>query len=234
MDMNTAAGVPVMLCDADKYMTNGVNVPSNSNGEQLSQTFVVTAANALISFDYAVVLNDGGHANGEQPYFHVTVTDLGGTILNACTEYYVQATAGVPPAGFVNSGFLNPSNNTVLYAQNWISNTVNLTPYIGQTVILTFTAAGCIYGGHMAWAYIEASCGPVDIEISPANPCAGGTAVFTAPSVAGGIYSWTGPGIFGFCSKPVSYCECNRDLFSYRYSSPKDPAAPHAVDTYYF
>ncbi|HEY4800218.1 MAG TPA: hypothetical protein VII99_14150, partial [Bacteroidia bacterium] len=99
-NINTAAGEG-MGCDGYKY-----NFGGNSNGEQLSQTFAVTAANCLISFDYAVVLNDGGHPNGQQPYFHVVVTNGAGAVLTptTCNEYYVQAAAGGPPAGFINSG----------------------------------------------------------------------------------------------------------------------------------
>ncbi|MGZ4080051.1 MAG: hypothetical protein ACXVOH_01165, partial [Bacteroidia bacterium] len=169
---------------------------SYSNGERLAQSFAVTAANCLISFDYAVVLNDGGHANGEQPYFHVYITNSSGTVLSTCTQYYVQAAAGGPPAGFTNSGYVNSGDNSSLYYKSWTSNSINLTPYIGQNVNVYFIAAGCIYGQHMSWAYIDATCGPADIDASAVNPCPGTNMTLTAPPVIGS-YSWSGPSIVG-------------------------------------
>ncbi len=170
---------------------------SNSNGEIISKTVAVTAANALMSYDYEVVLNDGGHINGEQPYFHVFITNLSGTVLSTCTEYYVQAVAGSPPSGFTNSGFVNSYDNSVIYSKPWTSNSINLTPYIGQNVIVSFVSAGCIYAAHFSYAYVDAFCGPVEIIASDTTPCLGTNVTLTAPSVQNGSYVWTGPGISG-------------------------------------
>ena len=168
-----------------------------SNGEYIENTFTVNSSNALLSYDYAVVLNDGGHANGEQPYFHVEVTNASGTALSSCTQYYVQAPAGSPPTGFTNSGLTGGSAAGPLYYLPWTSNSINLTPYIGQSVTAKFTAAGCTLGGHPGWAYIDASCGSAGIITSNAAPCSGSNVILTAPAVAGGSYSWSGPGIVG-------------------------------------
>ncbi|MBA3665774.1 MAG: hypothetical protein H0W61_16450, partial [Bacteroidetes bacterium] len=168
-----------------------------SNGEYLEKTITVSAANSLLSFDYAVILNDGGHSNGNQPYFHVFVTNSAGAVLSTCTQYYVQALAGGPPAGFTNSGYVNTYDNSVLYYKNWTSNSINLTPYIGSTVKIRFVAAGCTAGAHMAWAYVDAICSSANIVASNPSPCVGQTVVLTAPPVAGGSYLWSGPGIVG-------------------------------------
>ncbi len=171
---------------------------SYSNGEVLQQSFVVSAANALVAFDYAVVLNDGGHPNGSQPYFHVYVTNSAGVILNTtCTQYYVQAPAGSPPPGFFNTGYVNTFDNSVIYAQNWKSGSINLTPYIGTSVNVRFIAAGCTAGAHPGWAYVDATCGPANIIVGNANPCTGSTTILTAPPVSGGSYAWSGPGVVG-------------------------------------
>ncbi|HXB40744.1 MAG TPA: hypothetical protein VNZ49_09395, partial [Bacteroidia bacterium] len=169
-----------------------------SNGEYIRQTFTVSPSNALISFDYAVILNDGGHPNGQQPYFHVYVTNSSGTVLNStCTEYYVQAPAGSPPPGFSNSGWVNGGDGSILYDQGWRSGSINLTPYLGQTVNLFFIAAGCTNGGHPGWAYVDATCGSAVITVANVNPCTGTTTTMSAPPVFGGSYSWSGPGIVG-------------------------------------
>ncbi len=185
-------------CDASHWnLYSGTPVPAN--GEYISQTFSVTASNALVAFDYAVVLNDGGHPNGQQPYFHVYATNSSGTVLNpTCTEYYVQAVNGSAPAGFTLSSLSNTYNTgSPYYYQGWKSNSMNLTPYIGQTITLYFVAAGCSQGGHSAWAYIDATCGPAQVITSNSTPCTGTNVTLTAPAVTGGSYSWTGPGIVG-------------------------------------
>ncbi|MCD6018336.1 MAG: hypothetical protein K0S53_1457 [Bacteroidetes bacterium] len=185
-------------CDTRKWSN------TYSNGEILEQTFAVNAANALVSFDYAVVLNDGGHANGEQPYFHVYVKDAAtGVVLSTCTQYYVQAPAGSAPPGFANSGYINTYDGSTLYSRNWTSNSMNLTPYIGQTVNIEFVAAGCIAGAHMAWAYVDVTCGPAVININT-NPCSGQPVVMSAPAIFGGSYLWSGPGVTGMTTQTVS------------------------------
>lgn len=164
-----------------------------SNGEYIEQTFAVTAANALLSYDYAVILNDGAHPNGQQPYFHVEITNTSGVPLSTCTQYYVQAPAGAPPPGFTLSSYSTPNT----YYKGWTANSVNLTPYIGQNVVAKFTAAGCTQGGHFGYAYMDAHCGPAQILTSNVYPCIGTNATLTAPPVAGGTYLWSGPGIVG-------------------------------------
>ncbi len=175
-----------------------------SNGQEMSKSIVVGAGNSLLSYDYAVVLNDGGHTTGNQPYFHVVVTNTAGVVLSTCTQYYVQAAAGVPPAGFLNSGYVNSADGSVLYYKNWTSNSINLTPYIGQTVNIKFSAAGCTAGMHNSWAYVDAICGSASIIASNSSPCVGQSVTLTAPVVAGGSYLWTGTGVSGQTTQNVS------------------------------
>ncbi len=182
-DINTAIGYG-FLCDNVKY-------GGHSNGEKLSQTFVVTAANDLISFDYAVVLNDGGHPFGQQPYFNVSISNLSGQALDTfCTKYYVQVVNSVRPPGFLTSSLTGPYSGAVYYLP-WQSNSIYLGSYIGQTVVLSFTAAGCTQGAHFGYAYVDASCGPAQITANAV--CGGTTATLSAPPSQGGSYSWSGP-----------------------------------------
>ncbi len=195
---------------SDGYFTNcaGFHWQNGqySNGEILEQTFLVSASNALVSYDYAVILNDGGHGNGQQPYFHVFVKDATtGAVLSSCNEFFVQAVAGSAPAGFTNSGLVNTSDGAPFYFQNWKSSSVNLTPYIGQNIKLQFVAAGCSAGAHPGWAYVDATCGFAELTLANLNPCVGTTTTLTAPAVAGGTYSWSGPagGIVGATTNQV-------------------------------
>ena len=51
------------------------NTYANYQGEAIEQTFVVSAGNTSFTYQYAVVLNDGGHSAGEQPYFRIEMYD---------------------------------------------------------------------------------------------------------------------------------------------------------------
>lgn len=183
-------GSPMAQCGSGYYWDN-----IWSNGEEVSKTISVTSANSLLSFDFAVVLNDGGHPNGQQPYFHVIITNTLGTVLATCTEYYVQAAAGSPPAGFVNSGYVSTNDGSVLYYKPWTSNSINLIPYIGQTIVVKFSAAGCTQGAHCSWAYVDAICSSAGIIVSNSNPCPNSNITLAAPNVVGGSYVWSGPNI---------------------------------------
>ena len=175
-----------------------------SNGQEMSKSILVGAGNSLLSYDYAVVLNDGGHTTGNQPYFHVVVTNTAGVVLSTCTQYYVQAPAGSPPIGFLNSGYVNSSDGSIVYYKSWTSNSINLTPYIGQTVNIKFSAAGCTAGLHNSWAYVDAICGSSAIIASNSSPCVGQSVTLTAPAVSGGSYMWTGTGVSGQTTQNVS------------------------------
>ena len=186
-------------CGVGNYWNN-----TYSNGQLISKAIAVTASNSLLSFDYAVVLNDGGHSNGQQPYFHIVVTNTAGVVLSTCTQYYVQAAVGFPPAGFANSGYVNTYDGSALYYKGWTNNSINLTPYIGQTVIVQYSAAGCTQGAHCSWVYVDNVCSSAGIVASNIAPCTGQNITLSAPSVFGGTYSWSGPGIVSGGSSQVA------------------------------
>ena len=129
-----------------------------SEGEILQSTFGVTASNALFTYNYAVVLDDGGHASGNQPYFKVEVLDNKGKLI-PCFQYYQECVAGKIPPGYkkskVRSSF---GGDSLIYYLPWTTNSIDLTSYIGSTVTIKFTAAGCTAGAHFGYAYVDCSC----------------------------------------------------------------------------
>jgi hypothetical protein len=170
-----------------------VNFPSGvpsyySNGESLQQIFTVTPSNALFTYNYAVVMAKAPHLNAQQPYFRIEVLDSSG-ILIPCLSYKLQGdSAGNYPPGFIDYG----AGAEVL---PWQTNSMNLISYVGKTITIRYTAAGCTAGGHFSYAYIDCSCSsPPEITI-PTSACPGGTDSLIAPLVTGGTYTWTGPGI---------------------------------------
>jgi gliding motility-associated-like protein len=172
---------------------------SQSPGEVLEQTFTVSKSNSLFTYKYAVVLNDGGHNQGEQPYFKIEVLDNAGNPI-PCLQYYEEAIKGKLPPGFTLSNDVNPSDGSEVYYIPWSANALNLSAYVGQVLTVRFTAAGCIFGQHFGYGYVDCSCSPVQITFSPHNACQGSVIQMIAPPGAD-AYQWTkipaGPGIVG-------------------------------------
>ena len=181
----------------------GDNSIAGFGGATLEQTFNVTAANALLVYQYAVVIQnalsdsldalgnpvlDGAgnpilipHKTYQQPFFKIEVFDcLGNPIV--CGQYLVVGGAGIP-------GFFLAGGTTDVYYKPWTPVAVDLTPYIGTCAKIKFTVGDCSLGAHFAYAYIDASCNPMAIT-GPINVCPGLSATLTAPAGAAS-YAWT-------------------------------------------
>jgi len=165
------------------------------DGETMSYTFVVTPGNCNFTYHYAVVLEDGGHAPDEQPYFSVKMMD-GNNNEITCAGYDVNATTCQTIGGFTIVPLIGPNN---VYYKPWASVLVPLVNYIGQTITITFTTRGCLpdgcAGDHYGYAYFSCDCAPASfITFTPGNGCQGPNPKLTAPAGLA-TYSWIGPGI---------------------------------------
>jgi gliding motility-associated-like protein len=174
----------------------------SSPGESIQQTFLVTAANAMLTYNYAVVLEQpsNGHSLTQCPYFKAELLDAAGDTI-PCMQYYVEAGSSGTPPGMLVSPTQHFGDN--MFYSVWRSNSMNLKNYISQNVTVRFTAAGCTLGGHTGYAYVDAFCSPIQVLASSAEVCQGGTLNLTSPPVGqGGTYAWStvppgGPGIVG-------------------------------------
>jgi len=183
---------------------NTCNTPVSfaSPGESLQQTFTVSASNPMFTYRYAVVLERPtvGHTNTQCPYFRAEVLDSAGNPIPGF-QFYVESDTSATPSGMMTVPNLNANGDYVDYLP-WQSNSIDLKLYVGHPVTVRFTAAGCALGGHMGYAYIDASCAPVQIATTSTN-CQGGTITLTAPEASqSGSYQWStvppgNPGIVG-------------------------------------
>ncbi|HTA28393.1 MAG TPA: PKD domain-containing protein, partial [Bacteroidia bacterium] len=173
----------VMLGDSSELL-QGVSI--------LSKTFLVTASNSDLTYEYAVILENPGHPYYEQPFFAVTILDENGDTIPTCGEYRVTSGFGI--LGFDSTIY---AGNKVYY-KNWTMVSVPLKHYIGQCVTITFESADCSLGGHFGYAYIDASCSPPTVASSSPNICGTDSVELLAPPGAGSYY-WYGPanGILG-------------------------------------
>jgi gliding motility-associated-like protein len=170
--------------------------PNESAGEIVELSIPITAANCLLTYRYQVVLADGGHGAGDQPFFEAAVTDHLGAQMN-CSVYYQECTNGVPPTGYSTSPLKDPIDAAAsVFYSGWQSNTFDLSSQIGFTVLIDFFVAGCVPGGHFGYAYVDGSCGPLALAVSSPAVCLGSTETVTAPPTPPGTsYVWSGPGI---------------------------------------
>lgn len=202
-DPNVGAVVPTVPPGGGNFACRigPTGVSSGGTSYRMKQTFTVTPANSVFIYKYAVVLNKAPHTCSEQPFFNVSFKDCSGNPI-PCGQYNVTAIGSSCSSGdpsFVTSG-------SWAY-KPWTTAAFDLTSYIGQCVDLEFTVAGCVVtqGAHGGYAYIDASCKPMtlnlngtDIPVGQTNSSiCGASTSNTLCAPPGFDYSWTGPGVTG-------------------------------------
>lgn len=171
-DPNTNGAISV-VAPGGLFSARLGNDNTGSQAEQLSYQINVDSTNALFIYRYAVVLEDPSHTAQQQPRFEIRVYDSNG-IAVGCGTYNVYASAGIP--GFVS--LVNQFGNFVRY-QNWTTVGLDLSPYIGQTIMIEFSTGDCKLGGHYGYAYVDCYCSPFKIQ---SDFCIGSSATtLTAP-----------------------------------------------------
>lgn len=175
---------------------------------RLEQTFNVTAANSVFIYRYAVVLNAAPHSCSEQPFFNITFRDCNNNPI-PCGQFQEVAQSSSCSSG--NTSYITSGSWKYL---PWQTRSFDLTSYIGQCVSIAFTVGGCVIsqGAHGGYAYVDASCQPMtlnlngtDIPVGQTNSfiCAGGTNTLCAPS-GFTSYNWSGPGVAGQTTQCVN------------------------------
>jgi gliding motility-associated-like protein len=173
---------------------NSIRLGNRLTGDQsqrIRQTFNVSAGNPNFVYQYAVVLEDNGHGQLDQPYFHIRMYDANNNLIN-CATYDVDATSAASIGGFLS--LPTGAASTFYRYKDWSTVTVPLLPYVGTNVTIEFTTSDCTAGGHAGYAYIQCLCSPIPIVSSLPVVCNGQTTTLTAPAGAAS-YTWTGPGV---------------------------------------
>lgn len=210
-DPFTCNVVPVVAPWGGNFSARLGNSNVNAQAEAISYTFVVTPNSTLFTYSYAVVFEDPGHVANEQPRFETSVS-VGGNVI-PCTYYMVTASSNLP--GFQTCPGVDAQGIPILRTyRNWSTVGVDLTPYLGQSVTVTFRTGDCDLGGHFGYAYLDAiSCQPMELEI---NYCVGDTAaVLTAPPGFSN-YNWsTGDTTRTIVIDPTQYNQVTCQLISF-------------------
>ena len=135
------------------------------NGARTSKivlSFVVTDDVSFFLLKYAVVISDPGHPVEVQPRFELSIKDQDGTLLD-CGEYKVRAAENI-------LGFESCEQWRV---RPWTTAGFELQSYIGQTINIEIISTDCGYSGHGGYAYIDATCQPLELDLQSYCPGTG-------------------------------------------------------------
>lgn len=169
LDPNTNNVISTMpTVGGGAYSVRLGNSNVGSEAEKLKRSFTVGPANQLFIYQYALVLEDpSGHPPNDKPKFEVKIYDQNGNIINPYECGYYEVTAG--PETDTWGQF-----NEVRY-KDWSTVGIDLSAYLGTVVTIEFMVQDCGWGGHFGYAYLDASCGFLDIEVI--GYCEGSTSV---------------------------------------------------------
>lgn len=150
--------IPV-VAPGSNYSVRLGNSNDGFEADQLVTKFLVTEDNSLFSYKFAVVMEDPGHPQEEQPRFEIAAYDEDGTLI-PCTYYLVISAPFIE--GFESLG-------SIRY-RDWSTVGIDLSGYIGQNISITFTTIDCAQGGHFGYAYIDAECLVAELSIDCNDP----------------------------------------------------------------
>ncbi|NNM94728.1 MAG: PKD domain-containing protein [Bacteroidia bacterium] len=216
----------------------------------LSKTFKVKPGSTDFTYQYAVVLeNPYSHTYYQQPFFEVVLLDQNGDTIPSCGTYFVVSSGG-QAAGW-NPVFVPPNGSIggdTAYYKNWTVVSVPLKKYVGQCVTIVFETGDCGKGGHFGYAYVDATCSPLEILSSSKSFCGQKTVTLTGPPGFTN-YIWSGPpggiksgngthivtvdsaGIYSLVAIPVTGAAC-ADTLSIRINDTAGPAPIPSFSAY--
>lgn len=165
------------------------NEQGGHGAEAVSYTFTIPANLDKYSliYNYAMVLNDGGHATAIQPRLQITVQNVtDGTPLPCPLDPF--AINGSLP-GFFISSVSAPGNADPVRCRNWVASSLNLDNLAGKTITITFITTDCGNTAHFGYAYIDISsqCGSA---FTGATFCPDDTAVTVTAPYGYEEYGW--------------------------------------------
>lgn len=143
------AGFSQIAPNGSGYSVRLGNDITGGEMESISYTYSIPPGVAVFSilYQFAVVLEDPGHAPKDQPRFVARVIDVATNNPIPCVDFDFISSSSIP--GFINRG-------RVVY-KDWTPVTLNLSGYAGKTIRLEFITNDCVPGGHFGYAYIDVS-----------------------------------------------------------------------------
>lgn len=163
----------------------------------LSKSFTVTSTSPVLTYRYAMDLLNYPHTSTDAGRVIIDVLDQNNNPISCAHYEALFSTNGGGPQGFLLSTQAQEGNiggeccYDISY-KPWTSLSIDLTPYIGQSVTLRASCEWCIYDVDWTYAYFDFTC--TDYELTQDTTCNGIGALLVAPANFES-YSWTGPGV---------------------------------------
>jgi gliding motility-associated-like protein len=214
--IDICSGQPVVAPGGGVYSLCLNDNTAGGKIQKIQQTFSVTATNNIFTFQYLAVLEDGGHAPTDQPYFSIQMLDGSSNVI-PCTKDVQSAAASI-------SGWTAAPGCFGTNYKGWKTVTIDLTTYIGQNVTIQLIVSDCNQGGHFGYAYIDASCGQINYT-NTASICSGNAANLCGPA-GYATYNWTGP------ATGSSQCLSTASTGTYTLTTTSSLGCPSPVLTY--
>ena len=147
-------GFPVNCPNGSGHSIRLGNNSAGREAEGVSYDFTIPAgANTYnLIYNYAVVFQDPGHHESEQPRLDLIVQNLSDGYPITCSSFAFFAN-GSPLPGFQLSQ--NPGGNTPVWYKSWTAVSINLDNLAGKTIRLFFKTADCTFRIHFGYAYID-------------------------------------------------------------------------------
>ncbi len=178
---------------------NGTWGPGNGwQKDYLSYAFSVNSSNALLTYKYAVLLQDSSytqrsssmtsHGSALQPRFIVSIKDTATNMIDSLCGFFKE----ISDANYIYCRYTPPGviaatigTDVETIYKPWTTASVDLRSYIGHTITVQFETWDCGLGAHFGYAYFTARCD--SFAITRGCGVKGGV-LLTAP--AGFKYKW--------------------------------------------
>jgi gliding motility-associated-like protein len=190
-------GFPVVCPNGSNYSIRLGNEDTHSGAESVSYTFVPTAGQSSITFNYAVVLQNPTHDPKLQARFTAKVYDKTDDKYVDCPFFNFVAGSLIgfdksairPTSSNTNGGGGNGANIDVFY-RDWSTATIDLREYVGKEMHIEFGTNDCGPGAHFGYAYIDIGDKGTVSPISGNSYCATQTSVTLKGPGAFQYYEW--------------------------------------------
>jgi len=141
-------GFPIKSPNGSSCCVRLGNSQTGQGAERLTYTFTIPANDPDYSliYYYAVVFQNPGHLDYQQPKFTAKVFDVTDNKYTDCGSFNFVAASNLP-------GFQQTSGQ--VFYKDWSPVTINLLGFAGKTLRLEFTTNDCSLGGHFGYAYLD-------------------------------------------------------------------------------
>jgi gliding motility-associated-like protein len=144
---------PKVCPNGSRYSIRLGNNIAGWGAERISYKFTIPSNQNDFSliYNYAVVLEDYGHAGYQQPRLTIKVLNVTDNAIDLCSSFDFVVSGSLP--GFNVSP--NMHNGIPVRYKDWSSAFINLNGNAGKTFEISFTTTDCSVGGHFGYAYID-------------------------------------------------------------------------------